>query len=334
MLAKRAGTRPFAHDVRMLNYITEEWRGSLVLAREQRSVGARSELYSRVRRGELVAVARGAYVTADAWTSLDADSRYRARVKSTAAVALRQLVFSHHSAAALWRLPIVGRWPNQVHLVEEPSGGGRSSALVARHTVGIPTELEVIDGLNVTTLARTVVDCCKVLPFGPAVAMADAALRRASHPINDVPRTTLALADLKREASAVRLRQSSAKVAKVIAFADGAADRPGESLSRVSIFRAGITAPRLQVELLGASGRRYIVDFWWPEFDVIGEFDGEDKYRNPVYLRGRTPEQALLDEKEREDDLRAAGHGMVRWKWDVARSPRLLAMKLNRAGVH
>jgi hypothetical protein len=89
----------------------------------------------------------------------------------------------------------------------------------------------------------------------------------------------------------------------------------------------------LQVELLGASGRRYIVDFWWPEFDVIGEFDGEDKYRNPVYLRGRTPEQALLDEKEREDDLRAAGHGMVRWKWDVARSPRLLAMKLNRAGV-
>lgn len=317
----------------MLNYITEEWRESLVLAREQRSLGARSELYSRVGRGELVAVTRGAFVTADAWAALDADSRYRARVKATAAVASRQLVFSHHSAAALWRLPIVGRWPNQVHVVQEPSGGGRSSASVARHTVGIPVELEAIDGLTVTGLARTIVDCCTVLPFGPAVAMADAALRRTGHPIDDAPRTTLSVADLVREASALHLRQSSAKVAKVIGFADGAADRPGESLSRVSMFRAGITMPQLQVELFGASGRRYFVDFWWEKFGVIGEFDGEGKYRNSVYLRGRTPEQALLDEKDREDDLRAAGHGMVRWKWDVARSPRLLAIKLNRAGV-
>src|SRR5690606_20607071 len=129
------------------------------------------------------------------------------------------------------------------------------------------------------------------------------------------------------------LRQSSAKVAKVIGFADAAADRPGESLSRVSMFRAGITKPQLQVELFGASGRRDFVDFVCEKFDVIGVFDGEGKYRNSVSLRGRTPEQALLDEKDREDDLRAAGHGMVRWKWDVARSPRLLAIKLNRAGV-
>lgn len=318
----------------MLSYITEEWRDGLVLAREQVSLGARSELYSRVQKGDLVAVARGAYVTRDAWAQLDIDSRYRARVKGVAALSRHPLVFSHHSAAALWRLPIVGSWPSQVHVIVNRSGGGRSSASVARHTVGVPAVLDTIDGLTVTTLARTVVDCAKLLKFGPAVAMADAALRRTEHPFDGLPPTRLVSTDLAREASELALRQCSAKVAKVVEFADGAADRPGESLSRVSMFRAGVTMPRLQVELFGASGRRYFVDFWWPQFGVIGEFDGKDKYRNPVFLQGRTAEQALLDEKDREDDLRAAGHGMVRWGWNVARSPQLLASKLARAGVH
>jgi hypothetical protein len=318
----------------MLTYIAEDWRDGLVLAREQVNLGARSDFYSRVQKGDLVAVARGAYVTRQAWAQLGPDSRYRARVKAIAALSPRRLVFSHHSAAALWRLPIIGHWPNQVHVIVGRSGGGRSSPTIARHTVGIPTDLETIDGLVVATLARTVVDCAKLLEFAPAVAMADAALRRAEHPIDGTPATSLASCDLVREASSLDLRQSSAKVARVIEFADGAADRPGESLSRVGMLRAGITMPRLQVELFGASGRRYVVDFWWPEFGVIGEFDGKDKYRNPVFLRGRTPEQALLDEKDREDDLRAAGHAMVRWGWSVALSPQLLAGKLNRAGVH
>ncbi len=36
--------------------------------------------------------------------------------------------------------------------------------------------------------------------------------------------------------------------------------------------------PQLQVALRGASGRVYVVDFWWPEFNMIGEFDGNIKY--------------------------------------------------------
>lgn len=317
----------------MLSYITEEWRASLVLAREQTSPSAREDLYFRVRKGELVSVARGAFMLQSIWAQLDVDSRYRARVKAVAAMASRPLVFSHQSAAALWRLPIVGSWPSQVHVVEEAAGGGRSSAVVARHTVGVPSEWDSIDGLAVTTLARTVVDCAASLRFSPAVAMADAALHRTEHPITEVPTTALTRDDLLRDAARLALRQSTVKVARVIGFADGAADRPGESLSRVSMHRAGIASPELQKELFGASGRRYVVDFYWRGANVIGEFDGKDKYRNPEFLRGRTPEQALLDEKAREDDLRAAGHGMVRWGWDVARSPRLLAQRLAPAGV-
>lgn len=49
---------------------------------------------------------------------------------------------------------------------------------------------------------------------------------------------------------------------------------------------SGISIPQLQVALAGASGLVYIVDFWWPEFDMVGEFDGSKKYTDPAFLRG------------------------------------------------
>ena len=91
--------------------------------------------------------------------------------------------------------------------------------------------------------------------------------------------------------------------------------------------------PQLQVAIEGASGQVYIVDFWWPEFNMIGEFDGNAKYTDPEFLRGRTPEQALIDEKRREDDLRAAGHGMTRWHWQIACSLNRLRAHLLAAGI-
>ena len=96
---------------------------------------------------------------------------------------------------------------------------------------------------------------------------------------------------------------------------------------------AGLPAPELQVEIRGVSGRRYFVDFWWEKYRLMGEFDGKGKYTDPEFLRGRTPEQALLEEKAREDDLRATGRGMTRWGWVVARSPRLLRAHLDAAGL-
>ena len=73
---------------------------------------------------------------------------------------------------------------------------------------------------------------------------------------------------------------------RAIEFADAVADRPGESVSRANMQCSGISRPQLQVALAGASGLVYIVDFWWPEFDMIGEFDGNREYTDPAFLRG------------------------------------------------
>lgn len=85
--------------------------------------------------------------------------------------------------------------------------------------------------------------------------------------------------------------------------------------------------------MVGASGKTYIVDFWWERFNVIGEFDGKYKYTDPSYMNGRSSQQVLYEEKLREDDLRAASHGFTRWPWATAISPVLLREHLRRAGV-
>ncbi|HEU4849394.1 MAG TPA: hypothetical protein VFS93_03195 [Terrimesophilobacter sp.] len=139
--------------------------------------------------------------------------------------------------------------------------------------------------------------------------------------------------DLLAELAGVPIHQGVAKARRAIEFADGRADRPGESMSRVSIQRAQLTTPCLQQPLYGLSGRMWTVDFWWPEFNVIGEFDGKWKYTDPAYMNGRTSQQVMLDEKDREDDLRAAGHGFARWDWAVAISPTALRTRLVAAGV-
>lgn len=185
-----------------------------------------------------------------------------------------------------------------------------------------------------TSLARTVVDLSRILPFASAVAIADAALRRTSHPVAGLPPSTLTREQLFETVRQLPSRQGTAKARRVIEFADGRADRPGESLSRAGMHLMGISVPDIQAPLRGASGRAYSVDFWWPEFNIIGEFDGREKYTNPEFLAGRSSAQAVIDEKAREDDLRAAGHGMSRWLWETAISPQRLRTHLVAAGVH
>lgn len=314
--------------------LADDWIDQIHLTRQLLTPGDRSVFFAAVARGELIALFRGVYIEAPLWNVLGEDQKYRARIKAVSLIAHADAVFSHHSAAALWRLPIVGSWPIKAHTVGPRAAGGRSTNMFERHGFGVVRESAVIDQLTVTTLERTVADMAACLSFAAGVALADAALRRTAHPLASVPRTLITSDDLFRELDGIPLTHGSAKSRRVIEFADGKSDRPGESVSRANMHCLGIQAPQLQVELAGASGRIYIVDFWWPQFNMIGEFDGNLKYTDPGFLGGRPPEQALIDEKRREDDLRAAGHGMTRWHWQIAYSANRLRAHLTAAGIN
>ena len=117
--------------------------------------------------------------------------------------------------------------------------------------------------------------------------------------------------------SAVSLRDvASSPVRDLLALID----RP-----EVISFAGGLPAPELQREIVGA-----FVDFAWPAFRTVGEFDGRVKYGK--YLRpGQDPADAVVAEKIREDRIRDEGWRVVRWVWADLEDFRVVAHRLRRA---
>ncbi len=99
------------------------------------------------------------------------------------------------------------------------------------------------------------------------------------------------------------------------------------------IDQAGFARPTLQWALSDADGFVGEVDFAWPDLGIVGEADGEAKYLDAALRRGRSPERVVVDEKYREDRIRALGYRVVRWGWREATNSALLRRRLLAAGL-
>ncbi|MDO5676219.1 MAG: hypothetical protein Q4G35_01790 [Propionibacteriaceae bacterium] len=165
-----------------------------------------------------------------------------------------------------------------------------------------------------TTLARTVCDQARLEPFEWGVAAADAGLRMG-----------LNAEELKFELSRFPRLYGMRRAQQVLRFADGAAESPGESLSRVQMARLGIPEPILQFEIFDENGELVArTDFGWPEHGLVGEMDGETKY-GELLKPNEKPSHVIMREKQREQRLRRLGWWPVRWGWAEANSRDLLA---------
>jgi len=276
-----------------------------------------NDLTRMVRSGELVRLRRGAYVDPGDGT-LDPRAAHLRLLEATLPHCDPAAVISHTSAAVVHRLPVWDEHLARIHVTRNREGGGRTRRLTQVHG-GVLADAEVTDvgGLRVTTTARTVVDVARSLPLVQAVAAGDAALSRVS-------RTEIEqiLAD-----QAGRTGIARARVA--VAFLDPRSESAGESFSRVVLHRAGLPRPELQYEVLGLDGRLVgRCDFGWPEFKVLGEFDGKKKYGELLRRPGQTAEDVLIEEKRREDRLRALGWIVIRWMWSDLHRPEALVAQL------
>ncbi len=72
-------------------------------------------------------------------------------------------------------------------------------------------------------------------------------------------------------------------------------------------------------------------DFGWPDFGVLGEFDGKTKYGELLRKPGQTAEQVLIAEKQREDQMRELGWVVIRWMWQDLIRPEPLIDRLRHA---
>jgi hypothetical protein len=262
----------------------------------------------RLRRSRSVTrVRRGAYVPADDERLREPESRHALLVRATVSRLAAGSVVSHVSAAVMHGLPVWNVPLGRVHVTRHGAGGGRITRGLHLHIAPLDrSEVSEIDGITVTSVARTVFDLARSVPFAQAVVVADGAQHTDA-----VDREALRIA---QERSA-RWR-GGPQALRVVEFSDRGAESPGESRSRVAMWRAGLPRPVLQWEVLSADGRSLgRVDFGWPELGTVGEFDGLVKYGRLV-PEGQTPADVVVAEKLREDDLRAEQLAVVRWTWN------------------
>lgn len=279
-----------------------------------------AEIARKARRAELVRVRRGAYADPP-----ESELRPRAMHLRLLAATLGQsspdAVVSHVSAAALHGLPIWTEHLGRVHLTRDRAGQGKVRRYVQIHGARLaPSDIVDVEGFRVTSVARTVVDLACTLSMLQAVSVGDAALR----------------AGLRREALTEVLAQAGrrhgvADARRCIAFLDPRAESPGESMSRVVLFQQGMPAPEPQFEVFDAGHFVARSDFGWEKFRTLGEFDGKVKYGQLLLKPGQSPEDALFEEKQREDALRDLGWQVVRWIWADLNRPAQMLDRLRRA---
>jgi hypothetical protein len=233
------------------------------------------------------------------------------------AVSGSDAVASHHSAAAIHALELLGRRPGETVALTRPPGsaGGRTGGPGIRlHIAALPAGHVVNHrGLPVTSVARTVVDLARASSFRAGVVAADSALRsrQASKADLDLCITTCA-----RWPGIQNAR-------RVVAFADARAESVLESISRVAFDDLGLPSPDLQAwvgdndEIIGRA------DFLWRAYRTVGEADGALKYGDPA---------RAMAQLERDARLRAAGFEVVHFTWpDITRTPDRVAASIKTA---
>ena len=267
------------------------------------------------KRGDLVAVRRGVYADGQQARKLAAtkDGDRLLAVAAAAALARRDAVVSHQSAAFLHHIATIGRVETVVHMTRPAGAGWQGPAGVRLHAALLPAgHVTTVAGLRATTPARTAVDLARVLPFRAGVVVADSALHQR-----------LATKDALLEVLGSCARWPGTRTAaEVVAFADRRSESPLESLARVVFRDCGLPPPQLQA-LVGDRDDVARVDFYWPQFRTIAEVDGALKY---------TPDARVTAQLERDSWLRALGYEVVHFTWtDITTVPELVASRIRRA---
>jgi hypothetical protein len=205
-------------------------------------------------------------------------------------------VVSHRSAALVHDLALVGDPPTEVTITSRTGRRGHRHGVHVYSTPLPGGHITRRYGLPVTTLARTVVDLARTLPYSEAVVAADSALFRGlAVPI-----------ELWATAAECRQMWRGDTADRVAKFASSQAESPLESLARVLFDEAHLPAPELQVPVYDDEHLIGRADFLWRKQKLIVEVDGGAKYADPMRARAQL---------WRDKALRAAGYEVLHFSW-------------------
>lgn len=127
-------------------------------------------------------------------------------------------------------------------------------------------EVELIDGILVTTPARTALDLACRYPIGRAVAAIDA-LARATH---------LKVADVELLADRRKGRRGIRRARTALDLVDPGAESPRETWLRLLVIRNGFPRPQTQIPVYDEFGVLIgVFDLGWEDKKIAMDYEGE-----------------------------------------------------------
>jgi very-short-patch-repair endonuclease len=248
-----------------------------------------------VKRGDWIRVLPGVYrlasVTADPWQLARAATLW----------AGDGAVVSHESAGAVWRVSGVRAERVEIWTPRRL----RSGVVVVHQGVIEPRDRRMVDGIPVTSAARTIVDLAGRLDDEALDTSIDDVLHRGLTAFGKLLGTATGM-ESRGRAGAARLRDL------LEAYGDGPASESRlETRVRRLLYGAGLRPVRQHEVVVGE--RRYRLDFAWPRARVAVEPDGWAVHG------GRA---AFERDRRRWADLTAAGWRLIPVTWrEVTRRP-------------
>jgi hypothetical protein len=265
------------------------------------------DLAGACHTGVIRRLRQGAYAPARSYDGCDGVEQHLILARAVLARQRGDVALTGVSAAAVHGLCLHGHDLTIVHLVRLDGGSARREVGARHQVVGddVRQQVEIKNGIPLTNVARTLWEVAGRSTLEAGVATADSCARLYPDVTDQV----------KGMARTFDARPGSRLTRLVLRLANGKAESPGESYSRVLFWRHALPAPQLQHRVVNESGRlEGIADFCWELDRHLGEFDGKVKYGR--FLReGEGPADAVFREKRREDRMRAQGFGMTRWIW-------------------
>jgi hypothetical protein len=137
-------------------------------------------------------------------------------------------------------------------------------------------EVTKIDGIPVTTPARTWLDMAELLSVDEIVAMGDHCVRVPRPEFEDRDMPLCSIRDLQRTIDRHRGKRGLRKAKEALELIRVGSDSPQETMLRLAIVRAGLPEPELNVPIISGDGaRHHEPDLSYRKYKIGIEYEGE-----------------------------------------------------------
>jgi hypothetical protein len=265
----------------------------------------------RLRRKDVINVGRGLYRPAD-W---DFDLEGAARVLSAASPG----AWISHVTAARLRCQVLPPWladSSELHLSKPRSLPSVRRKGIFGHTVlALEEEVELVDGIRLSTRSRTWLDLARILPLHDLVSLGDQLIRipRVDFEGRTQPYDTIA--GLRTLVDRHPNLQGIVRAREALDLMRVGADSAPESLLRLAIADAGLPEPELQVPLRAGDARSPSADLGYRHRRLAIQYDGEHHLGDAQILSDRRRDKAfesagwtvlVFDKDDLADEFRRA----------------------------